>query len=178
MKTNFFRSLLSLAGLLVAGSAAAQTPSAHDMAVMALKNQSFVLEANTIEYPNGRVDNTTSTDNFVLMDGKTGLVQLTNITSRPGQNYAGGVTIGGDVTGVKSKANKKGNIVYQYDIQGDGVSAHVTISLPHNSNYASAYIDATFNSMQVTLRGKLLIGEQSDVFKAHPLNKVPVGIVH
>ena len=82
-----------------------------------------------------------------------------------GPNGLGGVTVDGNVSGYKIKTDKKGTMYLTMSVMGVGISAQVSITLPHGSNNATVDIRPNFNSNRLTLSGELLPLDKSNVFK-------------
>lgn len=156
---------------------AAENMENFNLAVQAIKNQNFVLEAQQVQLGVNSSTYVVSQNNFVLMDGNQGMVQLAFNNGNPGLNGAGGVTVAGQVSGISMNTDKKGNVMYQFDINGNGISGTVVISLPYGSSYATANVTSTFNNSLVIFRGNIIPGSQSNVFKAQPFQNIPIGLV-
>ena len=148
-----------------------------NQAVQAIKDQNFVLEAQQIQFGAGASSYVVSQNNYVLMDGNQGMVQLALNNGNPGLNGAGGITVAGQVSGIKMSTDKKGNVIYQFDIMGNGISGTVVINLPYGSGYGTANVTSTFNNSLVIFRGNVIPGSQSNVFKARPFTNIPIGLV-
>ncbi len=157
---------------------AAENMAKFNLAVEAMKSQNFVLEAQQVQFGAGRSNYVISQNNFVLVDGDKGMVQLSFNSGNPGVNGAGGITIAGQVDRVKMRTDKKGNVMYQFDINGNGISGTVVINLPKGNSYATANVTSTFNNSLVIFRGDIIPGSQSSVFKAKPFQNIPIGLVH
>lgn len=136
-------------------------------AVNALKNGSFVLEANNVSFPNGLVRFVSSNTNYVQMDNGEGVVQtaFNNFAFNPGPNGLGGVTVEGKVSSPTINEDKDGNVFYTFNIQGIAISATVSISLTAGTNNASAMISPNFNNNNMTMTGNLIPLSESDVFQ-------------
>ena len=136
-------------------------------AVNALKDGAFVLEANSVSFPNGIVRFVSSTTNYVEVDNGNGIVQtaFNNFAYSPGPNGLGGVTVQGTINGVKMTEDKDGNVFYSYSIQGIAISATVFITLTGGTNQASVQISPNFNNNNMTMTGYLLPVGESDVFQ-------------
>lgn len=191
MKKIMLVAALGLLGSLSLGQLAAQTEkrierrevdaaesmAAFNAAVQAINNQNFVLEATQVQFGAGRSIYVVSQNNYVLMDGSKGMVQLSFNNGNPGLNGAGGITIAGQVSGIKMRTSKKGNVTYTFNIQGNGVSGMVVINLPYGNGYATANVTSMFNNSQVTFRGNIVPGSESNVFKALPFQNIPAGMM-
>ena len=146
---------------------AQQDSIAYLKAVEALKTGSFVLEANNVSFPNGITRFVSSNTNYVQVDNGEGIVQtaFSNFAYSPGPNGLGGVTVQGNISGLKIKEDKDGNYFYSYTIQGIAISATVFITLTGGTNQASVNISPNFNNNNMTMTGVLLPLDESDVFQ-------------
>ena len=146
---------------------AQQDSIAYFKAVEALKTGSFVLEANNVTFPNGITRYVSSNTNYVQVDNGEGIVQtaFSNFAYSPGPNGLGGVTVQGNISGLKIKEDKDGNYFYSYTIQGIAISATVFITLTGGTNQASVNISPNFNNNNMTMTGVLLPLDESDVFQ-------------
>ena len=129
--------------------------AAYAEAVKALEEKQFVLEAAYVN----------TNTNFVLVNQNRGTVQVAFNTHFAGPNGIGGVTVDGTVSGVKMKTDKRGNVTYSFSIMGTGISAQVFMTLVNGDNEATVSISPNFNSQTLTLRGKIISLEQSNIFK-------------
>lgn len=136
-------------------------------AIEALKNGAFVLEADNVTFPNGITRYVSSTTNYVQVDNGDGIVQtaFSNFAYSPGPNGLGGVTVEGNVSGIEMKTDKDGNYFYSYTIQGVAISANIFITLTGGTNQASVQISPNFNNNNMTMMGRLLPLDESDVFQ-------------
>ena len=146
---------------------AQQDSVAYFKAVEALKEGAFVLEADNVTFPNGITRYVSSNTNYVQVDNGEGIVQtaFTNFAYTPGPNGQGGVTVQGNISGLKIKEDKDGNYYYNYMIQGVAISASVFITLTGGTNQASVTVSPNFNSNNMTMTGRLLPLDESDVFQ-------------
>ena len=146
---------------------AQQDSVAYLKAIEALKTGTFVLEANNVTFPNGITRYVSSNTNYVQVDNGEGIVQtaFSNFAYTPGPNGLGGVTVEGNISGLKMKEDKDGNYFYSYTIQGVAISATVFITLTGGTNQASVNISPNFNNNNMTMTGVLLPLDESDVFQ-------------
>lgn len=131
----------------------------------AIENQTFTLEADQVIFKRGRTVFVNSNTNFVTMNGDKASVQVAFNVPASGPNGLGGITVDGNVTSYKIKTDKKDNIRVSFNVMGIGISAQVTITVPHGTNNATVDITPNFNSNRLTLSGVLLPLEKSNVFK-------------
>ena len=141
----------------------------YAIAVQALKEGKFVLEADQLVFKRGRSAFVSSTTNFVLMDGEHASVQIAANNALAGPNGIGGITVDGSRKEMKSTTDKKGNVNCSFSVQGIGISAQVYITLTNGGNNASARISPNFNSNTLTLNGVLVPLSQSNVYKGRAL---------
>lgn len=137
----------------------------YQEATAALQAKQFVVEADRVMFRNGQSEYVSSNTNFVLVNENRGTVQVAFNTAQPGPNGIGGVTVDGSVSDLQSTTDKKGNQNIRFSIQGVGVSAQVFLTLTNGGNDASITISPNFNSRSMTLSGKLVPLEQSNIFK-------------
>lgn len=141
----------------------------YAIAVQALKEGKFVLEADQLVFKRGRSAFVSSTTNFVLMDGEHASVQIAANNALAGPNGIGGITVDGSRKEVKITTDKKGNVNCSFSVQGIGISAQVYITLTNGGNNASARISPNFNSNTLTLNGVQVPLSQSNVYKGRAL---------
>ena len=141
----------------------------YAIAVQALKEGKFVLEADQLVFKRGRSAFVSSTTNFVLMDGEHASVQIAANNALAGPNGIGGITVDGSRKEMKITTDKKGNVNCSFSVQGIGISAQVYITLTNGGNNASARISPNFNSKTLTLNGVLVPLSQSNVYKGRAL---------
>ena len=141
----------------------------YAIAVQALKEGKFVLEADQLVFKRGGSAFVSSTTNFVLMDGEHASVQIAANNALAGPNGIGGITVDGSRKEMKITTDKKGNVNCSFSVQGIGISAQVYITLTNGGNNASARISPNFNSNTLTLNGVLVPLSQSNVYKGRAL---------
>ena len=146
---------------------AQQDSIAYMKAVEALNEGDFVLEANNVSFPNGITRFVSSNTNYVQVKDGKGIVQtaFTNFSYAPTPNGIGGVTVEGDISGMKIKQDKDGNYYCNYMIQGIAISATISITLTGGTNQASVTISPNFNNNTMTMLGILVPTSESDVFQ-------------
>lgn len=178
MRTILF--LLALITLVLTGCKTSKDPIAtaakeaeqkmlFDMAVQALNDREFVLEADRITFKYGRQAYVSPNTNFISMSGDEATIQLAFNSPYAGPNGIGGITVDGSVSNVKMKTDKKGNVSYSMNVMGAGVSATVTFDLIAGTNQCSARITPNFNSSVITFTGYVYNKEQSNVYKGRSL---------
>ena len=138
-------------------------------AAAAVKNQDFVLEANSVMFKNGATTFVNSTTNFISVKGNRAVVQISPSNFAAGPNGVGGVTVDGMITERSITKDKRGNITYSMNVMGVGINAQVDIYMFPNSNSASATIYPNFNSNTVWIQGNIVPYENSDVIEGSSL---------
>ena len=146
-----------------------QVSIAYSQALEALKQGSWVLEANDIMFRSGIVRYVSSSTNYVSVNDGNGVVQtaFTNFIYSP--NGLGGVTVQGSVSGVSMNMDKDGNVYYNCSILGAGISATLNLTLTGGTNQASIYVSPNFNGNTLTMNGNLVPYDSSSVFQGTPL---------
>ena len=128
------------------------------------KEAQKAMEQALFEEARQAIENKANT-NFVMVDDDRASVQAAFNIPASGPNGLGGVTVDGNVSGYKIKTDKKGTMYLTMSVMGVGISAQVSITLPHGSNNATVDIRPNFNSNRLTLSGELLPLDKSNVFK-------------
>lgn len=134
-------------------------------AEQALENQAFVMEADRVIFKRGRSAFVSSNTNFISLEDDRATVQIAFNGPYSGPNGLGGVTVDGTASNIKLTKDKKGKITFSMNVSGIGVSAQVFIQLTSGTNDAYVTVSPNFNSNRITLTGKLLPVEKSNVFK-------------
>lgn len=134
----------------------------------AVNDMKFVVVADRVRDKTGRTINVNSTTNFVLVQGDDATVQLAFEGAFSGPNGLGGITLTGKISNVKSEIDKRGNLVFSMMVQGTGISADVSFTLPKNSNRCDATVDSNFHSTRITFSGELK-PYSSKVFKGREI---------
>lgn len=142
-----------------------QDSAAYRSAVEALKEGSWVLEANNVNFDNGITRFVSSTTNYISNNTGDGTIQTAyaNFTYSP--NGLGGVTLQGDIYDVRMTIDKEGNVNYSFGIQGDGLSATVNLMLASGTNQASATVMPNFSGRSITFDGYLVPYDKSVVMQ-------------
>lgn len=137
----------------------------HVKAAYALIKQNFVLESDELILKHGEHGYVNSTTNFIALHKGQATIQVSPFYSGGGPNGVGGITVEGSPTGIKLETDKKGVMHLSMNVSGRGVSAQVVITLYPEENRATANILPNFNSLKVTMEGKLVSFEESTVCK-------------
>lgn len=145
-----------------------QDSIAFVQAVKALKEGSWVLEANNVNFYNGITRFVTPSTNYISYDDDEGIIQtaFSNFIYSP--NGLGGVTLQGNVSGIRMSTDRDGNVYYSYVIQGSTISATVSLTLTTGTNQASANINPNFSGQTMTFDGYLVPYDQASIFQGMP----------
>lgn len=135
----------------------------------ALRDSSFVVEADAVTFKYGTRVQVNSTTNFISMEGDRAVIQISPSYVYGGPNGVGGITVDGVVSNVSLTSDKKGRIHYSMYVTGRAVSATVSISMTPGSNRAVVVVSPTFNSNDVRLEGYLVPAGHSRVFEGTTL---------
>lgn len=138
-------------------------------AFAAVKNQDFVLEAQTVQFRNGATVFVNDMTNFISVKGNRAVVQISPSNFAAGPNGVGGVTVDGMISGQEYRVGKKGYATYSFNVMGIGINAQVEIYLTPGTNQASATIYPNFNSNTVWLQGNIVPYENSSVIEGSSL---------
>ena len=138
-------------------------------AVAAVKNQDFVLEAQTVQFRNGASIFVDSSTNFISVKGNRAVVQISPSNFSAGPNGVGGVTVDGMISGQEYKVGKHGYATYSFNVMGVGINAQIEVYLTPGTNQASATIYPNFNSNTVWVQGNIVPYENSNVIEGSSL---------
>ncbi len=147
----------------------AENQQLFQQAVQALKDGSFVIEADQLLFPQGLTKFVSSLTNFVSMNDGKAVIQIATSNFRPGPNGVGGITVEGTPSNITMSTGKRGIVYYNFMDQGIAVSATVNIQLTGNGNRATVTIYPNFNSNNLTMTGVLVPYEQSNVFQGQTI---------
>ena len=134
-------------------------------AMQAITNQSFVLEANSVQPMNGQVYYVNSNTNFVSLNDGQAMVQIASNSPYPGPNGLGGITVQGSASNIQTKQDDKGNVYLNMNVQGVFISATVSLMLTNGTNNATVTVDPNFSGRNLRMTGTLLPYSQSNIFQ-------------
>jgi hypothetical protein len=134
-------------------------------AVAAVKNQDFVLQAQTVQFKNGSTVFVNSATNFISVKGNRAVVQISPSNYALGPNGVGGVTVDGMVSGQEYRVGRRGNATYSFSVMGVGINAQIEVYLTPGTNQASATIYPNFNSNTVWVQGNIVPYENASVIE-------------
>ncbi len=122
----------------------------------ALAKSTFVLEADAVTFKDGRRVMVNRTLNFISVNGKRGVVQISPSTMYSGPNGVGGITLDGNISGLESSTDRKGNVRITMNVMGVGINARIDITLYSGSDDAYAVVTPNFSSRTVRVEGKIV----------------------
>ena len=125
-------------------------------AEQALKDSSFVIEADAVTFKYGTRVQVNSTTNFISMEGDRAVIQISPSYVYGGPNGVGGITVDGTVSNVSLTSDKKGRIRITMNISGAVINARVDISMHPESDNVQVVVSPNFNSQTIRLEGKLV----------------------
>jgi hypothetical protein len=138
-------------------------------AFAAVKNQDFVLEAQTVQFRNGSTVFVNSSTTFISLKGDRAVVQISPSNFASGPNGVGGVTVDGKVSGMQTMVDKKGRTTLSFNVMGIGINAQIEVYMTPGTNRATATIYPNFNSNTVWVYGTIVPYENSNVFEGSSL---------
>lgn len=138
------------------------------VALNALTNMDFVLEADRLVLKRGENVIVQSEINFVSVKGDKAVIQVAPF-SGPGANGVGGVTVEGNISDVELKTDRRGNTTLSMYVSGSVAACHLIVNLPKGGLTATARIDPTFSSNDITLVGGIVPTEQSRIYQGNTL---------
>lgn len=139
--------------------------AAHEAALLALKNNNWVLMANTLYSPRGQAIPVSDNTNFIQFKDNTVYVQLA-FNGIAGPNGLGGITVQGTPGNISSKTDKYGNLTYSFYVNGTAITAQIVINLNGGDNYAQATVYPMMNNNNLTFSGTLVPTAQSGIFRS------------
>lgn len=137
----------------------------HEVAVKAMKDMDFVLEADRLILTKGENVMVQSNLNFVSVEGDRAVIQVATLRG-PGANGVGGITVDGTVSDVRFNTNRKGDIYMSMNVLGAVASCRVSISLPKGGSTARVTIDPNYSSDDISMYGRIVPAELSIVHQA------------
>lgn len=140
-----------------------------EVAQQAIQNRSFLLKATRVEFKRGQNTHVNSDTNFVSLNGDDAVIQLAFNTAMSGPNGIGGVTVEGKASDIEITTDKKGNISFEMNVMGSGVSARLSFKMTKGTNQCTATVLPNFSSNRITFDGELFPYNSARVFKGSSL---------
>ncbi|MCM1337236.1 MAG: DUF4251 domain-containing protein [Candidatus Amulumruptor caecigallinarius] len=133
-------------------------------AAKAIASGDFVLEGNYLSGRTGRRMYVTSSTNFISVRGGQAVLQVSPANGG-GPNGVGGISLSGQVTDASIKHLDNGGLQFRANVNGNALSANIILSLIPGTDRASATVMPNFNSLNMTLEGKIVPASQSTIFQ-------------
>jgi len=141
-----------------------------EAALQAIENRKFVLKADDVDLKRGGTNFVNNSTNFVMLNGDEASIQINSSKAFAGPNGMGGITVEGKASDIEMSTDKKGNVYFEMNVHGTGVSARVSFRMNKGTNRCSATVSPNFNSSRITLNGELTpLGGTTNVFKGRAL---------
>jgi hypothetical protein len=135
---------------------------------IAIDEQQWVLEANTIAGKRGASINVMSSLNFIAIEGDEAFVQLGS-NSGMGQNGVGGVSVRGNVTKYEVNKNEKKGTYYISAFVNTALGTFdIRLDCNSDGQIANATVQGN-SSNRVQYRGIIVPVGQSSVYKGSPI---------
>lgn len=138
-------------------------------AITSVQNRDFVLQINSITFPNGRTVLVTSTTNFIYVKGDRAVVQISPSDFAPGPNGVGGVTVDGAISSYKMITDNKGRLNLSYNVSGIGINAQIEVFIVPGTTTAQAAVYPNFNSNTIWVSGTIIPYDNADIFEGSSL---------
>ncbi|MDO4512102.1 MAG: DUF4251 domain-containing protein [Bacteroidales bacterium] len=123
----------------------------------AINDRHFLMQVDGVYFGGGPTEYGLSTaTNFILLQNDGAIVQTAFNDGSMGFNGLGGFTCSGRVGDIDVEIDKKGNVYLRFHVRGTSGDVDVQISIPHNSDSATAYVSPTFYSGTMTMYGEII----------------------
>lgn len=132
----------------------------------ALKNDQWILEANTVYNKYGHAVQVTSNTNFVTVQGDEVYLQLAFTNAIGGPNGIGGITLKGRQTKKELKTDKHGNVTLNMSVMGNALTVDITLHLTSGGNYSDAVVTSITRGSRLRFSGNLLDINESHYYKS------------
>lgn len=172
MKSILFYSLsiiFILSGCKTSEKASLNEDQKSVLAMSAINDNDFVLEADFIIPRSGPSIYVNSNTNFISVNRNKATIQLALTNFASGLNGVGGITLDGNVSNEKMSTDKKGNLTYSFNVQGTGLSASVSFNMIKGTNRCTATVTPNFSGNIVTFSGYVYPRDMSSVYKGRAL---------
>ena len=138
-------------------------------AFAAVKNQDFVLEAQTVQFRNGATVFVNDMTNFISVKGNRMAAAVMSKWSQISPAAILRCFSSSRISGQEYRVGKKGLATYSFSVTGIGINAQIEIYLTPGTNQASATIYPNFNANTVWVQGNIVPYENSRVIEGSSL---------
>lgn len=126
----------------------------HAMAIRGIKSDSWVYSATSITATGGPNVVVQPNVNFIKVEGKEMIFQ-TSSGFGGGPNNMGGITVRATVKDKEVETDKHGDTTCSFRFNGTAVNGKVSITIPHHSAHAYAYINFD-NGRSLSMDGQVV----------------------
>lgn len=123
----------------------------------AINDRHFLMQVDGVYFGGGPTEYGLSTaTNFILLQNDGAIVQTAFNNGAMGLNGMGGFTCSGRVGDIDVEIDKNSNLHLSFHVSGTYSNVDVQISIPYNSDNATAYITPTFSGGHLTMYGEIM----------------------
>lgn len=123
----------------------------------AINDRHFLMQVDGVYFGGGPTEYGLSTaTNFILLQNDGAIVQTAFNNGSLGLNGMGGFTCSGRVGDIDVEIDKKGNVHLNFNVLGSYSNVNVQITIPYNSDSATAYVTPTFHRGSLTMYGEIM----------------------
>ncbi|MCM1452538.1 MAG: DUF4251 domain-containing protein [Clostridium sp.] len=164
---------MAMAVALAACSASKMTPEqkrakefrdsvAHELALDLLESQKYMITADRLTFPGGKMLHVFPSTNFLYVQGDTAIYQIAPGMGG-GWNGVGGVTVKGRVSNYRSRITDKGEAIITFGLIDGGVSVDVSVNLPKEGTTATVRAQASLAKYNSTIYGNVEPANPMDI---------------
>lgn len=130
----------------------------------AINDRHFLMQVDGVYFGGGPTEYGLSTaTNFILLQNDGAIVQTAFNNGSLGLNGMGGFTCSGRVGDIDVEIDKKGNVHLNFNVLGSYSNVNVQITIPYNSDSATAYVTPTFHRGSLTMYGEIMPFKDSSI---------------
>lgn len=139
----------------------------YNSAISAIEANHWVIEAKSLQAKSGFPFKVNPSTNFISREGNNVYVQIASpMSSTPGSNGIGGVTVMGNPMKEEKIYDKKGNLTYTMTIKSSSVTADITFTMGTTGNHINAEFRSYFHGGGVIFDGNILPLSESAHFRS------------
>lgn len=127
---------------------------AHAIALDLLSTRQYMITADRLTFPGGKMLHVFPTTNFLLVQGDSAIYQIAPGMGG-GYNGVGGITVKGTISNYRSRTTDKGEAIIAFGLMGAGVSVDVNVNLPKEGTSAIVRAQATLAKYNSTIYGNV-----------------------
>ena len=134
----------------------------HAMALDLLSARDYMITADRLTFPGGRMLHVFPSTNFLLVKGDTAIYQIA-----PGMgggiNGVGGITVKGTISNYRCRITDKGEAIIAFGVMNSGVSVDVNVNLPKDGTSAVVRAQASLARYNSTIYGNVEPANPADI---------------